>query len=278
MALLLYPESAHSDFGLRRSGRGSNGILLALSRCPCPHRTGVIASIKLFLLLALRWRCCRVALQGPAGAAQAFASIALAFCLHPAGVIASIMLLSMSPALCQHHCHVAGRFCSCCAGIFVPIAFALYQHCNLASAQSQNSRDTCLRHCQHRAIVVAGNCRHCCPRHTGIFALVVLVLPTSAYLRCASITNWHLPSHDAVATCAGEASLLRSSLPVTLLLYPAFGPQQLGCRRSGQGSNGVVAWPLAASLTEDIFSWGCDMLAGGALLPWRSGTDSGAWG
>ncbi len=125
VALSLYPESAHSDFGLRWSGQGSDGILLALSRFPCPHCTGVIASIKLFLLLALRRRCCRVALQGPAGAAQAFASVALAFCPHPAGVIASIVLLSMSPALCWHHCRVARRFCSCRASIFVLIAFAL---------------------------------------------------------------------------------------------------------------------------------------------------------
>jgi hypothetical protein len=125
VALLLYPESAHSDFGLRQSGQGSNGILLALSRCPCPHCTGVIASVKLFLLLALCRRCCRVALQGPAGAAQAFAGVALAFCPHPTGVIASIVLSSMSLALCQHYRHVAGRFCSCCTGIFVLIAFAL---------------------------------------------------------------------------------------------------------------------------------------------------------
>ncbi len=96
-----------------------------MSRCPCPHCTGVIASVKLFLLLALHRRCCRVAFQGPAGAAQAFAGVALAFCLHPAGVIASIMLSSMSLALCRHHCRVAGRFCSCCTGIFVLITFAL---------------------------------------------------------------------------------------------------------------------------------------------------------
>jgi hypothetical protein len=107
VALSLYPELAHSDFCLRRSGQGSNGILLALSRCPCSHCTGIIASVKLFLLLVLRRCCCRVALQGPAGAAQAFAGIALAFCPYPAGVIASIVLLSMSPALCRHHRLVA---------------------------------------------------------------------------------------------------------------------------------------------------------------------------
>jgi hypothetical protein len=107
VALLLYPESAHSDFGLQRSGQGSNGVLLALRWCPCAHCTCIIASVKLSLLLALCRRCCQVGLQGPAGAAQVFAGIALAFCLHPAGVITSIVLLSMSPALCWHHCCVA---------------------------------------------------------------------------------------------------------------------------------------------------------------------------
>jgi hypothetical protein len=125
VAFSLYLESAHSDFCLRWSGQGSNGVLSALSRCSCSHCTGVIASVKLFSLLALRRRCCQVALQGPAGAVQAFAGVALAFCPHPAGVIASIVLLSMSPALCRHHRHVAGRFCPCRAGIFVLIAFAL---------------------------------------------------------------------------------------------------------------------------------------------------------
>jgi hypothetical protein len=125
MALLLYPESAHSDFCLKWSGQGSNGVLSALSRCPCSHCIGIIASVKLFLLLALHHCCCQVALQGPAGAAQAFAGVALAFCPHPASVIASIVLLSMSPALCRHHCCVVGNFCPCHAGIFVLIAFAL---------------------------------------------------------------------------------------------------------------------------------------------------------
>jgi hypothetical protein len=107
VASLLYPESAHSDFGLRRLGQGSNGVLLMLRWCPRAHCTGVIASVKLSLLLVLHRRCCQVGLRGPAGAAQAFAGIALAFCPHPAGVIASIVLSSMSPASCRYHCRVA---------------------------------------------------------------------------------------------------------------------------------------------------------------------------
>jgi hypothetical protein len=142
--------------------------------------------------------------------------------------------LALLPALCCCSCH---RHCAgiiaMLRGAFAHVAPAslsssplpCLKHCNLASAQSRNSRNTCLRHCQHHAIVVAGNCRHCCPRHTGVFALVALVLPTSSYLRCSSITNWHLPSHGAVATCAGEALLSRSSLPVTL---PGVWPTAIG--------------------------------------------------
>jgi hypothetical protein len=40
VASSLYPESAHSDVGLWRSGLGSNGVLLALHWCPCAQCTG----------------------------------------------------------------------------------------------------------------------------------------------------------------------------------------------------------------------------------------------
>jgi urea transporter len=104
--------------------KAAMAFLLALRWGPRAHCTGVIASVKLSLLLALCRRCCRVDLQGPAGAAQVFAGIALAFCLHPAGVIASIVLLSN-----RHYAGIIavlrGRFCPCHASIFVLIAFAL---------------------------------------------------------------------------------------------------------------------------------------------------------
>ncbi len=184
VALLLYPESAHSDFCLQWSGQGSNGVLLALSRCPCLHCTGVIASIKLLLLLALRRCCCRVALQGPAGAAQAFAGIALAFCPHPAGVIASIMLLSMSPALCRHHCHVVGRLCPCQASIFVLIAFALppaLQPCICSvTKQSQHALASlpALHHCHCRQLpaLLSSSHGHFCPCSAGVANLGIPAL------------------------------------------------------------------------------------------------------
>jgi hypothetical protein len=61
---------------------------LALRWCPHPHRTGVIVSIKLSLLPALRRCCCRVGLQR---SGQYSAGV----CWHCAGV---------SSALSWHHC------------------------------------------------------------------------------------------------------------------------------------------------------------------------------
>ncbi len=184
MALSLYPESTHSDFCLQQSGQGSNGVLLALSRCPCLHCTGVIASVKLFLLLALCRCCCRVALQSPAGNAQAFAGVALAFCLHPTGIIASIVLLSMSLALCRHHCRVAGCLCPCCAGIFVLIAFALppaLQPCVYpVTKQSRHALASlpALRHCRCRqlpALLPSSHGRFC-PCSAGVANLGIPAL------------------------------------------------------------------------------------------------------
>ena len=72
---------------------------------------GVLARIALALLPASSCPCCRrctgvvaeMAFEGPAGAALAFAGVALAFCPHCAGVIASIVLLSLLLALHRHH-------------------------------------------------------------------------------------------------------------------------------------------------------------------------------
>ncbi len=211
VALSLYPELAHSDFCLRRSGQGSNGILSSLSRCPCLYCTGVIASVTLFSMLALRRRCCRVSLQGTAGAAQAFASVALA------------------PAYCYHRCqhrafvHVTGIVSAslpCCGALFPLSHRHLCPHC-LCLASSIVTlhlprHDTVMT----RTGIIASTAPLSLPAIVGIvalvprafFALVALVLPTLAYPCCACITNWPLPSHDTVATCTREASLLCSSL------------------------------------------------------------------
>ncbi len=148
------------------------------------HCTGVIASDKLFSLLALRRHCYRVALQGLAGAAQAFASVALAFCLHPAGVIASIGLLSMSPALCWHHRRVAGRFCCCRAGIFVLIAFSLppaLRPC--VCPDTKQSRHTLAslpaplhRHCRQLSALLPLSHGRFCPCSAGVAILGIPML------------------------------------------------------------------------------------------------------
>ncbi len=93
VASLLCPASAHSDLAF--DGLAKAAIAL-FWRC-----TGVLARIALASLLASSCPCCRrctgvvakLAFEGPASTALAFAGVALAFCPHCAGVIASIVLL-----------------------------------------------------------------------------------------------------------------------------------------------------------------------------------------
>ncbi len=189
VALLLYPALAHSDLAFDGLAKAAMAFFW---RC-----AGVLARIALASLPASscpRCRCCtgvvaELAFEGLAGAALAFAGVALALCPHHAGVIASIVLLSLLQALCWRHC-------PCCVGAFALVALALLplspshcrQHCKLASAQSRSSCDTCWCHCQHCAIVVAGvalallplSCRHLCHCHAGIAALGTPVLPSAS--------------------------------------------------------------------------------------------------
>jgi hypothetical protein len=103
--LIAVPGIGPQQFGLQRSGQGSNGVFFW--RC-----AGVLACIALASLSALSCPCCRrcngvvtkLAFEGPASAALAFASVALAFRPHCAGIIASIVLLSLLLAL-RWHCH-----------------------------------------------------------------------------------------------------------------------------------------------------------------------------
>ncbi len=104
MALLLYPASTTSDLAFNCLAEAAMaffqccaGILarialasLPVSSCPyCRRCAGIVA---------------KLAFKGPAGAALAFAGIVLAFCPHCAGVIASIVLLLLLPAL-RRCCH-----------------------------------------------------------------------------------------------------------------------------------------------------------------------------
>jgi hypothetical protein len=238
--LVAVPGISPQRFGLHWSGQGSNGVFAVLRWCPCLHCTGIIASI------TCCWCCAgvvaKLAFKGPAGATLAFAGIALAIRLHSAGVIASFVLSSLLPALRRRHCpcHV-GAFALVVLALLPSLPLCCCQHCKLASALSQSSRNTCWCHCQHCAIVVAGVVPallpmlrgHLCPHCTVITAFSTPALPP------ASQTGiW--PVMMQLQHIAGEASLLHSlSLPVASLLYPVVGPQQFSLRRSGQGSDGI---------------------------------------
>jgi hypothetical protein len=164
VASSLYPASAHSDSAFNGLAKAAMAFL--------QHCAGVLARIALTSLPASSCPCCRrcasvvakLAFEGPAGGALAFAGIALAFCPHSAGVITSFVLLS----LCRH-CAPALQTVIC------PVTKQL-QHL-LASLPA-------LRHCR---------CRH----SAGIVALITLASMLLLHWRCrlqhtpiaASITN-----------------------------------------------------------------------------------------
>jgi hypothetical protein len=114
-ALLARSALAHSNLAFD----GLAEAAMAFFQC-C---TGVLARIALASLPTSSCPCCRscagivakLAFEGPASAALAFAGVALAFFPHPAGVIASIMLLLLSPVL-RRRCH------PWCVGVFALVA------------------------------------------------------------------------------------------------------------------------------------------------------------
>jgi hypothetical protein len=162
--------------------------------------------------------------------------------LHCTGIITNITLLLL-PVL-RRHCF------PCCLGAFVLVTLAslptsssrCHQHRELASAQAQGSCNTCWRHPQHRALVVANTApasspllRGClCPCCAGVAALSTPTLPPASQTSIC-------PVMTQLRSVVGEVSLLRSTLlPVASLLYPESAHSDFGLRRSGQGSNGVL--------------------------------------
>ncbi len=121
--LVAVPGIGPQRFGLRRSGRGSNGVFSVLRWRPCPHCTGIIASIKLSLLPALRRHCCQVGLQRSgqcsAGICQRCTGILPAsrwrHCQHRAVIVVAGIALVSSPLACR-------RLCPHCALLVVTFA------------------------------------------------------------------------------------------------------------------------------------------------------------
>ncbi len=230
VALLLYPASAHSNLAFDGQANAAMAFFW--------HCAGVLAHIALASLPASSCPCCRhcagvvakLTFEGPAGAALAFAGVALAFCLHLAGIIASIVLLSLLPALCRRHPpRCIGAFALVPLALFSLLPLRCRQHRKLASVQSRSSHNTRWRHFQNCAIVIAGIapaslpslCRHLCPHWAGVAALSTpTLLPASQTgIRPVMTQSQHV---------AGEALLLRSlSLPVASLLYPALAHSDL---------------------------------------------------
>ncbi len=108
------------------------------------------------------------------------------------------------------------RCCRHCSGIIALVAWALLPslrwHCCPVAFASPPALQTgiCLIKQLRHALVSLPASRRCrCWRRAGIIALVAWAsLPLLHWCCCpwhtrvaASIMNWHLPSHDAVATC-----------------------------------------------------------------------------
>ncbi len=105
VASSLYPASAHSDLAFDSLAKAA----MAFFQC-C---AGVLARIALASSPASSCPHCRrcasivaeLTFEGPAGAALAFAGVALAFCLHPAGIIA-VVIAGIAPASSPLACKV----------------------------------------------------------------------------------------------------------------------------------------------------------------------------
>ncbi len=171
-------------------------------------------------------------------------------CRNFAGVLGPIAPVS-SPTL---HCCCCQR----CAGIIAHVAWALlpllHWHCcpcclcvtaSIANwpLPSYEAVATCAGVIASIApLSLPALRRHCCPRRAGVFAPFALALLPLHTCVAASITNWHLASHDAVATRRWRGVVVTLNVVAHgLVAVPGIGPQGFGLQRSGQGSDGVFA-------------------------------------
>jgi hypothetical protein len=117
VALSLYTALVHSNLAFNGLAEAAMAFSLASRWHPCLHHAGIIASIKLSLLPALRRHCPRVCLRR-SGRCSA------GICWHCAGILACIVLVSL-PALRCHHC---SRLCAGVVALFALIARPLRWH------------------------------------------------------------------------------------------------------------------------------------------------------
>jgi hypothetical protein len=175
--------------------------------------------------------CGPFASDGPAEAA--LVSL-LALCLRPwlhcTSVITNIAPLLL-PVLRQHHfpCRM-GAFILVLLALLPSLLLRCHQHRKLVSAQAQSSCNTCWRHPQHRALVVANvapapfpSLRRClCPGCAGVTALGTPMLPPASQTGICPVMMQLRP-------VVGEVLLSRSTLvPVALLLYPESAHSDFG--------------------------------------------------
>jgi hypothetical protein len=171
------PGVGPQRFGLRLSGRGSNGVFSALRWCPRPHRTGVIASVKLSSSPALCWRCCRVGLRRSgrcrAGVCRRCARVPPALQWPHRQHRAVVVVAGVAPALSPSS---RGRFCPRRASIVALVAFAL-------PPASRTEVCPVTKQSRHTLVSLPASRHRRCPRCAGIVALVVLAFPPSSHPR-----------------------------------------------------------------------------------------------
>jgi hypothetical protein len=201
MASLLYLALVHSNLafhGLAKAAMAFFGIalvsLIALHWRHCQHQAVLVAGIAPALLPS--W-------PSKVRPVPSWRLPTLCWCF------ACIALMS-SPTLC---CCCQ---CQCCAGVIALVAWGLFPCCTGTVAllaftllpALQTGICPVMKQWQHTLASLPALRHYCCWRCAGIVALVARA-PLPLLRWCcrprhtrvtASIMNWHLPSHDAVAT------------------------------------------------------------------------------
>jgi hypothetical protein len=183
-------------------------FFLALLWCLCPHCTGVIASIKLSLLLALRQHCRQVGLRMSgrysAGVCRRCAGVSPPLRWHHCQHRAAVVVAGVAPALSPLAC---GCLCPHCARLVVvfalppslPYVVSLLYPVSSTPVLRFLSPDALMAMHMPFAMTLSSESL------TAAAAVLVMTIPqttagyavrSSSYCHtsvAASITNWHLP-------------------------------------------------------------------------------------